>query len=230
MTTESTGRPSAPDGFWSVPRMWEGQTVVIIGGGWSLLDFDWERLKPFRCIGCNDAYLLGPEVTDICFFGDAAWFRIHDKDWMDELGRPGLREFHGIVCTNTEKSVRASWVKRLDRRPVGLYKEPWRCAWNQNTGAAAVNLALHTGARKIVLLGFDMKLSDEGNSNYHLNLKDRPSADSYSRFIAGFENLKMKLRTMWPEVTIVNATPGSAMKTFPIVTFEEALCLPIEAK
>jgi len=203
--------------------MWEGQTVVIIGGGWSLMDFDWKKLRPYRCIGCNDAYQLGPRVVDLCFFGDGHWFRIHNRDWIDETGTPGLRKFHGIVATNTEKAVRGSWVKRLVRRPRGLRREPWMCAWNGNTGAAAVNVALHTGAKKIVLVGFDMKLSPEGIANYHPNLKDKPNEEVYPRFIAGFENLKMSLREMYQGVVVVNATPGSAMSTFPVMSLDEAL-------
>jgi len=187
------------------------------------MDFNWEVLHPIRCIGCNDAYQLGPQVVDICFFGDARWFTIHNRDWIAELGKPGLRKFSGIVCTNTDRAFHGRWVKKLERRPTGVCKEPWRCAWNQNSGAAAVNLALHTGAKKIVLVGFDMQLSPEGIANYHLNLKDQPSPTVYPRFIAGFERLKEKMRVMFQGVRVVNATPGSAMQTFPIMTLEEAL-------
>jgi len=84
---------------WSVPRMWEGGEVWILGGGPSLTkQFDipdnvvqdvmkgisppsvyspyMEAIHNKHVIGINVAYLIG-EWIDMCFFGDNKFFMPH---------------------------------------------------------------------------------------------------------------------------------------------------------
>jgi hypothetical protein len=198
--------------------MWRGQTVYVIGGGPSLRTFKWQRLHGKRTIGCNDAYILGPKVADICYFGDAGWFRLHSRC---------LAYFSGLIATCTEgflgdaNNNMVSWLKYLDRRPQGLHKTP-RIGWNSNTGASAVNLAIQLGASKVILLGFDMKIA-EGRANWHANHKDAPNNHIYNRFMRGFEAVKKDLDIKYPDIEVLNANPDSAMDIFPRVEIDDAL-------
>ena len=54
---------------WTPPKIWEGQTAFIIGGGPSINDLDMDLIKDRRVIGTNNAYQMGGWV-DICWFGD----------------------------------------------------------------------------------------------------------------------------------------------------------------
>jgi len=201
--------------------MWPGKTVVIIGGGPSLKDFNRDRLRDLkaelglRIIGTNDAYEWGPWV-DICYYGDHGWLVTHAKNGT-------IREFSGPVVTNCVYTTIPDWVLRLKRIPKGLSKSPWMCAWNSNTGISAINLACHTGATKIVLIGFDMRLVD-GKAQWHEDKRGFPPNETvYPRFLAGADLLSKMMPKLFPGVEIINATLNSAMRTFPIMSLKEAL-------
>lgn len=187
---------------WIPEKSWQGQEVFIVGGGESLKGFDWDLLKPLRTIGCNDAYLHG---TDICIFGDKRWFEFHQK---------ALENYGGIVFTNCPQVQKSKlpWLWLLRREARGLHNGA--LGWNKNTGASAVNLALILGAAKIYLLGFDMKLSKTGESNWHENKLMKSNKKVYPEFLKGFKCVAQNLRTKYPEVEVINVTDDSALNEF----------------
>ena len=142
---------------WIPKTKWKGEEVFVIGGGDSLRGFNWGLLKDELTIGCNDAFRLGKEVCKICIFGDAPWFRRNEKE---------LAKFEGVVFTNSSQllNTRLPWLWTTPRKSKGLSDRA--IAWNDNTGAAAVNLALLLGAKRIFLLGFDMRASERGKTNW----------------------------------------------------------------
>ncbi len=210
--------------WWNCPRMWVGATVFIIGGGPSLAAMDLTLIHERRCIGCNDAYALGSWV-DVCYFGDWIWYTIHNHDVVerpDGSSHNGLRRFAGLKVTVApdDKQILDPSIKRLRRQPRGISVVPNRIAWNTNTGASAINLALKLGASRAVLLGFDMALGDEGQANWHINLKDKPDPESYERFLGNMKFLVQGLEDH-PEFEVLNATPGSKLTLFPMVKLED---------
>ena len=198
--------------IWRPDNKWEGEDVFIIGGGDSLRNFDWSLLKDERTIGCNDAFLLGEETCKICMFGDAPWFRRHKTE---------LAKFKGIVFTNATQLYRTqlSWLWTTQRESKGLSKRS--IAWNDNTGAAAVNLALLLGAKRIFLLGFDMHSSKEGNTNWHSKSKNKIKKDVYVKFLIGFTQLNIALKKKFPGREIINVTDDSDLDLFPKIACEK---------
>jgi len=198
---------------WKTTCFWANETVFIIGGGSSLKGFDWTPLHAKHVIGCNDTYQLGDWV-DICCFGDAKWCRRH----RDELAK-----FKGLKVTWRDEFEDEPDVMVLKGRPGELSLESDRIGWNTNTGALAINLAVKFGCTKIILLGFDMKLSNDGSSNWYKNLLDRPNKVIFKKFYKGFECLKAEMKTKVPDVVVLNANPDSDLDLFPKITLEEAL-------
>jgi len=100
-------------------------------------------------------------------------------------------------------------------------------SWNGNSGISALSLAYHLGARKVVLLGFDMHTEDDGKSNYHdqhikMDLhKAYNKKEVYTRYLKKLPEVKTDAKRIG--MTIINATPGSSIEEFPIMTLEEAL-------
>lgn len=199
--------------YWEAPQMWKGETAYIVGGGASLKGMDWSRLEGRCVIGCNDAYKLGPKIVKCAYFGDLNWWRIHH--WV------ALRQFKGLKVTCAPEYIREQDIYPLQRKPRKICKAP-SVGWFNSTGASAVNLAIILGAKKVVLLGFDMKLTN-GDSNWYVNLKNKPDASVYPRFIQGFEMLRSDLKDTWLDVEVVNANPDSAMDVFPKVKLEDVL-------
>ena len=195
--------------------MWKGETAYIIGGGPSLKSFDFTRIERECAIGCNDAYRLGNWVS-ICYFGDKEWFELHQP-------RPEFQSFTGlkIACTPFPIPGVLSLERNLDDT---LYLEGTKIGWFCNTGASAVNLAIRLGATKIVLLGFDMKLGNDGQSNWHPNLVNpSPTGEVYANFKYRFNLLATLIKKLRPDVKVINANPDSELDCFPRMSFEESL-------
>ena len=112
----------------------------------------------------------------------------------------------------------------MDRWPKGLVLDrPGKIAWNYSTGAFAINLAILFGAHRIVLLGYDMKLDENGENNWHPNKLDNSNPCVFKKFVNGFEMLKKEMKLQCPHVQVLNAGPDSLLETFPKIDLETVL-------
>ena len=197
---------------WNPQPFWRGEDVYIIGGGTSLERFDMSLLKHRHTIGCNVAFLEGQEICDICFFGDIKWW---------ELFKPQLIRFEGMVVTNAPAlySCDVSWLMTMKRVSKGLALDA--LGWNCNSGAAAINLALILGAKRVFLLGFDMKLGEDGRPNYHNHRVEKETPEVYQKFLVGFKDVARDLLIKFPDREIINVNDDSELKLFPMVSVEE---------
>jgi len=222
-------------GLWSVPKAWKDESCFIIGGGYSAKKLDLSLLKPFNVIGCNDAYIYGEEIVDICYFGDLGWYDIHwtDEVSYDDIGTfKGLKHFKNLIVTNChdkflekdqETPVNPK-VKVLKRMGKGINTIPSCVAWNGNTGSSAISLACHLGVKRIYLLGFDMCLTQEGSkqvANWHQNLKNPPNKDVYVKWLEYFKQIKETASMIGLE--ILNCSKVSRIKEFKFCEYEKAI-------
>ena len=203
--------------WWHAPIIWPGNTAYIVGGGPSLEGFDWDLLKDKRVIGCNDAYLLGEDIVDVCCFGDWQWWNEYHKEGFKKYGGLKVTCCVELVGNEEDKNIHV-----MRREPRGVWNIPGKVGWNGHTGAMAINLAAIFGASKIVLLGFDMKLK-EGKSNWHENSKDLPNADVFKQFIGTSGIVGTGMKKVFPNVEVLNANPDSAWNLFPKVELKEVL-------
>lgn len=204
--------------MWSVPKLWPDSTVFILGGGPSVNDLDVSRLRDQRVIAVNSSFLIAP-WADCLAFGDSAWLTWNRAKLHLHTG-PFKVTWAGIAATITGLNVH---VLGRDRRSA-LSTDP-RLVAGSNSGHGAVNLAVHFGARRIVLLGFDMKPSKDGQNNWH-TYHPRPTPPSrYAVFIAEMERAAPLLEGLGIEV--LNCCPDSALTCFPVVGFDEALREPL---
>lgn len=168
-------------------------------------------------IGTNVAYMLGPWIS-VLYFCDARFFRLHSE---------GINNFHNIKATcasafGTELEGRLANVKRLKRdyKP-GLSSRPDTICWNSNSGAAAINFAVLAGAKRILLLGFDM-LSQEGETHWHSVYGNiRTHKNTFKRFLVKFPDIARDAKKRGVE--ILNVSPNSAITVFPKVSLKEVL-------
>jgi len=201
-----------PQPLWTVPKLWPDGECFILGGGPSLAQVDIERLRGSRVIAVNNAYQLADWI-DVLFYGDCRWLSSHERR---------LQYFPGLKVTVCPSHVHKPFVRVVERRnsPQGLQPQPHRLAWNLSSGACAVNLAVHFGVRRIILLGYDMRKID-GNNNWHTTHPTAgiPKHDPYTRFLRPWPFIARDAKQMGVE--IINATPGSALGEFPIVDPQE---------
>lgn len=194
--------------FWTPTPTWKDLPAYIVGGGPSLISFEWSKLQGRACIGCNVAYQLGPEVVPVVLFGDGSFFLKHRTGLADYARRGGV-----VVTCSSKIRPHPIWLKKVRRKPQGYGTD---CVgWNGNTGAAAINLALLLGANPIYLLGFDMQVVN-GKGHYHNQYPTPPNPDSYSRFKNRIQGAQKELQEVFPGRQVINLEDGtSELSTFP---------------
>lgn len=203
----------APDAFASAPRVW------IVGGGPSVRNFDWEKLRGEVVIGVNRAYELphvGMTVSMDCRY----------KKWVvnGDLGADSLarwRSFEGpkvfTVLPNTPLSYYGDetfyCVDRHDRKYV--YPPTLDLlGFGNNSGWMALQLAWALGAPAINLLGFDMKGSDSKQAWWHGGYPKQTDDSCYDRFREPFEKAAPELVGRCG-VSVINFCWDSGLKCFP---------------
>lgn len=199
------------------PRLWPGSTVVCIGSGPSLLpaDVDYCRDRA-RVIAIKDTHRIAP-WADVLYCGDEFWWQAY----RDSIAFAGLR----FALASPEQR----WLSLLEacgvhRLTIGdatrLESDPTRLATGGHSGYQAINLAVHLGAARVVLLGYDMKPADDGRAHYfgsHAYSKKKPPFQWLDTFNA------MPARLAELGVTVLNASRETALTVFPRVSLEEAL-------
>lgn len=164
--------------IWEAPKLWDKETVYILGGGISLKKIDLSLLIDRKCIGINNAYLLGDWV-DVCYFGDSRWL-----DWHENLDKfkQSWRKYKGLKISCSFKTRDKPDIKYLElsKKQMGIETNLKRVCWNKTSGGSAVNLAYHLGASKIVLLGFDMR--NVGNWHDDHFIKSEATDMTFDRF------------------------------------------------
>lgn len=215
---------------WKVPKMWPDSTVFIIGGGPSVKAEDLTPLHTRRVIGANNAYMLGNWV-DVLWFGDRCWY-----DWHESR----LPKFSGIIATCHQEHAGMDrlgilYVDKHPKKTMGICKDPAYIAWNKNSGASAINLAIHFGAKRVVLLGFDMKVDENNETHWHgghqqdrveylrgiRGIKIEQQKSPYERFLKCFSYIADDASAMGIE--IINTGLESAISEFKKMSLKEVL-------
>jgi len=192
--------------LWTPERCWEGQDAFVIGGGASLKDFDWDRLRGRNTIGCNDAFRLGPEISKVCLFGDQSWWQ-KTKHELEHFTGP---IFH-IAPSLAKLDLKG--ITGLTRKPTGLH-EGRNCGWNFSTGASAVNLVINMGAKRIFLLGIDLGLVG-GKSHWHDYRPRVTQGEILQRFLKGFKFIGDGLKLpQYQGVQVIHVSDGPVVMPF----------------
>lgn len=111
-------------------------------------------------------------------------------------------------------------LARIDHRAI-LSETPGILASGGNSGYQAVNLAYMFGARRIILLGFDMQHTG-GRRHFHA---DYPAGMGNAEPVAAWRDRFGRLATALHVrgVEVVNATRQTALTCFPRSDLDEVL-------
>lgn len=210
------------DEYWSAPRMWPGETVAVIGGGPSLTQQHVDHCKgKCRVIAINDAIRLAP-WADIHYFCDEKWWQWHhEKDWYKAY--TGLRvTLENAKLVGLEPSLKSlsNWNNYSGSlNPPALSENPSGVMTGQNSGYQCINLGVHLGARRIVLLGIDMRNAAGGKAHW-FGEHPVPNPNSiYHQMILEFRKLPVELAKR--DIEVINCSPGSALDCFRMEAIHE---------
>lgn len=202
-----------PHRIWpTVPRLCEGGTVAIFAGGPSLTpeDVSYCLGRVDASIAVNNSYKLAPWATAL-FAADGRWYSWHK----------GAKGFAGLKYSLSASAAKWPGVQVLrNAGSSGLEMDPTGLRNGRNGAYQSINLAVHFGAARILLLGVDMQRGPKGEEHWHGEHPNR-SRSPYDLFIKYFHTLVNPLNDLGVEV--VNCSPGSALKVFPQVPLREAL-------
>lgn len=185
---------------------------IVAAPGPSLTPEIAEQCSGHNTIAVNDAYRLLPRAR--CLYGA-------DQEWWKE--RNGVPEFEGERWTvrakgvDNEDAIRRYGLSAVQgSRGEGFNFLPGRVHLGRNGGFQAVNLALCFGGNPVIMTGFDMT-----GTHFFGEHKSPLRQKTYYRGWIDMFNRAAKI--LPPDIRIINATPNSALKCFPIMTLEEAL-------
>jgi hypothetical protein len=205
-----------PGGFVTIAPEWKGETAFLICGGMSFAGVDAEMLRGRRVIVVNSSVYTVP-WADVLFYGDERW----------ELeNRSAVKAFAGRVISSTYGNQHCNYVQFLSRprpadTPPGLSANPSE-AWMHHTSArGAINVLCHLGVSKIVTAGLDGGPDADGKTHHH-----RPHCWGMNPQIWNLQ--RAELEAVQPDlakrgVTLINASPGSRIPFWPIMSLSEAL-------
>jgi len=186
---------------------------IVIASGPSLTREDVEYVKGKGIvIVINDNYKMAP-WADYLYFCDPKWFEWH-KDKKD------LANFKGKKYTQDAGIAKAYGINYIESKPAeGISESPDVIHQGSNSGYQAINLAYHLGARKIILLGYDMQTTN-GKSHWFGNHPDN-IISKYKSLVQHFESLAEHAKRL--DLEIINCTRKTALTCFPKMKLESAL-------
>lgn len=181
-------------------------------------------------IAINVAYMIGTWI-DMVFFGDNRFYVMH----REQLAQfPGLK----VTCNPKLRAPRfqrdenIKFIPRDAQHKLGISNSPRTVSWNNNSGAAAISVAANMGVRRIILLGFDMRLSDDQKQHWHSLYRVRQMEGKrvkkppivhlpFKRHLRCFPHIAREAKAR--NIEIINASPDSAIEDFRKMTVQQIL-------
>lgn len=140
--------------------------------------------------------------ADVLYAADAKWWHCY-KDRA--LAFAGLKYTISAIPFPEVLRLQRSHQRAFDERPTHL------CG--SNSGYHALHLAVHFGAARVLLLGFDMKNGINGRRHYFGNHPKRLNArPAFPTWINQFAKLAPELAKR--RIEVVNCSPSTALFAF----------------
>ena len=192
----------------------QGMTGVIVGTGPSLTDKQLKAVEHLPKFGVNNAFKLGLDVHLACNW---QWW---DRYW-DEI-----KDYPCDKWTPRKESAEKYGINYIEERwEPGLSADKSYICAHHGSGPQIVNIALHYGIKKMILIGWDMKYPGKVTDKHYTG--KRHYFGEYPKELQHWPRtgpngelagLIREMETINPSdygIEIVNCTPNSAMTHFP---------------
>lgn len=213
--------------WWTVPRDWPEETVAVLASGPSLTREQCEYVRG-KCKviaisnqAINNEHSETKEIipafapwADVLYAADTRWWNKHKDQAFAFAGEKVTIRDRGTL-PEVLRVLQTSHMHDFDPRPTHIVS-------GGNSGYQGIHLAVHYGARKVILLGFDMKLGPKKQKHYfgdhpgNLNMRG-----NFPGWIRTFGYLAKALRKRGVEV--VNCTTDTALTCFDRAPLEQTL-------
>lgn len=199
--------------------MWQGQTAFCIAGGASLCKEQTKYTIDHKVIAVNDAYKIVPHAN-ILYACDRQWWEWHNG--CPKFGGYKLQHDHAVHDDTTGNIPPYPAIDViLSSGLSGFDDNPARIRTGGNSGYQALHIAMHLGAKKIILLGYDMHAKGIKSHWFGEHPNGRQSDSRYADWLKEFPALQAAATLRNQQ--IINCTPNSDLKCFPMMSIEDAL-------
>lgn len=190
-------------------------TCIILASGPSLTasQIDAARRSGHSTLVVNSTYKAMPDAKHL-YGGDFLWWKSNMADVTKTFkGKLWCQDSSACARWPNIKRVRGCNREGLGRDVIHL---------NGNSGTQAINLAYIWGFKRIILLGFDMKLGPGGERHHHPDhAHPMVQAQCFDEWRHKMARVAKDLKAEGIEV--LNATPGSALECFTKVDWWDVL-------
>jgi len=154
--------------------------------------------------------------ADVSYACDYRWWKQNQ----------GLMEFQGLkLCMDNHPDLKAWGIRNIivdksqDNLLVG---DLGVVGWGGNSGFHALNLAVQFGCKKILLIGFDMRV-DRGIHWHgpHKGALNNPTPGNVGRWRRVIDNSAPALAAL--DIEVINCSDISVLRNYPKMSFERAL-------
>lgn len=144
-----------------------------------------------------------------------------DVTWWHQHG--GLPRFEGEKWTQDDCALvypTIRYIRSVDE--PGLSFNRAIIHQGSNGGYQAVNLAVHYGVKRILLIGYDMKEAANGAKHWHPpHAENNPNRGNFNGWLRAFKTLPPDLEKAGVE--LINCTRDTALDCFPKARLEDVL-------
>lgn len=213
----------APSERWRLH--WPGATVAIVASGESLSTEQcaalalWQAQKAnARVIAINTSFRMAP-FADILYACDGAWWRAVDPETKTAYVNEAKQHFSpDALWTQDEMAAKEfglQWIKSTRSSNLSLDKD--LIAQGANSALQAMNLAVHAGAKTLLLFGVDCKgkhWHGDHPSPLSNGLPHKMWKENFAVFAADLEKAGIE---------VINCSPTSVLNCFPKRDYREVL-------
>jgi hypothetical protein len=209
--------------------------VFVVGGGYSITNFDFDVLSRHKIITINRAWEYCR--SDIWYGMDTPYIEQMKHGELNAKSKYGNKLYEmwqkmpsikTFACPNSSYAFDDSVYLVRKLKTLDLPLDICRGIYaGNNSGTGAISLAASLGARAIYLLGFDMKMGIDENNNKRSHFHSGYPESDIDRN-AKFEKYKQDIGELAnflriAEVRVYNLNPDSALTCFPFLSLGEAL-------
>lgn len=196
---------------------WHGRAAAIVASGPSARKANVGLLQGrVKAIAIKESHELCP-WADAVYGCDSAWW----KNCNGLIGYQGIKITFGATLRPSYPDIRSIEIDRHGDKiltdKIGFIGS------GGNSGFQAINLAVQFGAKRILLIGFDVH-GRNGLHWYGRNNgpgRNNPNDDNFKRWREALDNAVPEFERLG--VSVLNASFKSDLKGFRKVTVEEAL-------
>lgn len=199
-----------------------GRTVYVIAGGPTVKTQNLDLLKGKHVICLNNSYSIYPDALAL-YWADETWVAKH----LDGVSAHAAKfRFHSKFHVSnkyleSDKHLglgNSTILKRTGDRGIDTELNNVR---GNNSGAHILNLLYNCNVKKIVLLGYDMKVINS-KSHWHAGHDLPIKPEVYSNlFIPSIQSMADAFKRA--SITVINTSSDSDLKCFPRMKLEDTI-------